>query len=280
MAGTGGHRPDPTLILQDAAASSTQGSRPSQLDRYSIFRPDDFPDDIGQSLLALFVLCDGHASREVGGHAKYNLPRLLLQSKDLRRGDYDQAIQSAIKHEERLLFEEFVNGKQSHFYAGSTLAISRGEIPDAPGLQDGLLSSEPFITRMTLAEHGAYILALTSDGVTDQLEDSEILNRLSDSWGADPRAQRAARILVSEVGHRPRSGNATCIAVFMKGHRCIRPSEEARQMLDRLGANESPSDPDDRGKFTIESADELTLDQGLHEVDKDEARTSRGDKPV
>ncbi|KAH8427352.1 uncharacterized protein LDX57_005065 [Aspergillus melleus] len=98
----------------------------------------------------------------------------------------------------------YKNLATEHTSIGCPESDSR-EIPDAPGVQDGLLSSEPFITRMTLAEHGAYILALTSDGVTDQLEDSEILNRLSDSWDADPRAQRAARILVSEVGHRPRS---------------------------------------------------------------------------
>ncbi|KAH8427353.1 uncharacterized protein LDX57_005066 [Aspergillus melleus] len=56
--------------------------------------------------------------------------------------------------------------------------------------------------------------------------------------------------------------------------------EEARQMLDRLGADESPPDPDDRGKVTIKAAEELNLDQGLHEDDKDEARASQVDKPV
>ncbi|RAH80041.1 hypothetical protein BO86DRAFT_449371 [Aspergillus japonicus CBS 114.51] len=111
-----------SLTLKDAGGSSSQGSRPTQQDQYTILRPDAFESKTDQ--LALFAVYDGHGSSKVAKHARDNLPCFLRHSPDLQTGDYEKAIAEAIRREEEQLLHEFWEGEDKHALAGTTMALA------------------------------------------------------------------------------------------------------------------------------------------------------------
>ncbi|PYH76889.1 hypothetical protein BO82DRAFT_387004 [Aspergillus uvarum CBS 121591] len=110
------------LTLKDAGGSSSQGSRPTQQDQYTILCPDAFESETDQ--LALFAVYDGHGSSKVAKHARDNLPCFLRHSPDLQTGEYEKAIAEAIRREEEQLLHEFWEGEDKHALAGTTLALA------------------------------------------------------------------------------------------------------------------------------------------------------------
>ncbi|OGM40288.1 protein phosphatase 2C family protein [Aspergillus bombycis] len=83
--------------------------------------------------------------------------------------------------------------------------------------QQSLLSSEPYLTRVNLNDGGQHVLILTSDGVTNGLEDEIIVHGLLTCYRSGLNATESAKYIVDEAADVPGSDNATCIAVFIGG---------------------------------------------------------------
>ncbi|RHZ45587.1 PP2C family serine/threonine-protein phosphatase [Aspergillus thermomutatus] len=87
-----------------------------------------------------------------------------------------------------------------------------------PALEQGnFLSTEPSVTRVDLREDRRYILALTTDGVTNVLEDNVIIDEIKKRHEGGLGVQQVADGLVRDVAEGLRRDNATCIVVFLDG---------------------------------------------------------------
>ncbi|KAE8415588.1 phosphatase 2C-like domain-containing protein [Aspergillus pseudocaelatus] len=83
--------------------------------------------------------------------------------------------------------------------------------------QQNLLSNEPYLTRVDLNDGGQHVLILTSDGVTNGLEDEILVHGLLTCYRSGLNATESAKYIVDEAADVPGSDNATCIAVFIGG---------------------------------------------------------------
>ncbi|KAL2788562.1 phosphatase 2C-like domain-containing protein [Aspergillus keveii] len=83
--------------------------------------------------------------------------------------------------------------------------------------RDDFLSIEMSFKRIELKEGKQYVLALTSDGVTNYTEDKAIMGSVSQQLKAGFKAEEVAKHLVDEAASRPCSDNATCILVLLNG---------------------------------------------------------------
>ncbi|KAL5341009.1 phosphatase 2C-like domain-containing protein [Aspergillus crustosus] len=93
-----------------------------------------------------------------------------------------------------------------------TLAIGD---PSKP--KEDFLSTQISSTRVELKKDGQYLLALTSDGITNALQDKNIMHSMSSLFGKGLKANEVAEAIVKESTDRPGSDNATFISVFLKG---------------------------------------------------------------
>ncbi|EAW17407.1 PP2C family serine/threonine-protein phosphatase [Aspergillus fischeri NRRL 181] len=83
--------------------------------------------------------------------------------------------------------------------------------------QGDLLSNRPAISRIELEEDRKYIVILTTDGVTDEMEDRRILDRVVAHWNYGTRAEGVAGKITTEATGGPMSDNATCVCAFIYG---------------------------------------------------------------
>ncbi len=83
--------------------------------------------------------------------------------------------------------------------------------------QGDLLSNQPYLARVPLHKDHRYILVLTTDGVTDELDDKSIMRMLAKLREQGVSADEAAKSVVAEVASRPMSDNATCVCHFIDG---------------------------------------------------------------
>lgn len=88
--------------------------------------------------------------------------------------------------------------------------------------KEDFLSSDPAISQVRLDPTRRYTLLLTSDGVTDTLDDSAIAGRAATLfWESAKGAKGVADEITKESTMQPRSDNATCVAAFFKGSKCL-----------------------------------------------------------
>ncbi|KAF7621303.1 phosphatase 2C-like domain-containing protein [Aspergillus flavus] len=83
--------------------------------------------------------------------------------------------------------------------------------------QWNLLSNEPYLSRVDLNDGSQHVLILTSDGVTNSLEDEIMVHGLLTCYRSGLNATESAKYIVDEAADVPGSDNATCIAVFIGG---------------------------------------------------------------
>ncbi|KAL4737041.1 phosphatase 2C-like domain-containing protein [Aspergillus similis] len=92
--------------------------------------------------------------------------------------------------------------------------------------QDGTQTGtgrEDFITvemsfrRIDLHKEKQYLLALTTDGVTNALDDGKIMNGIVQMFNAGSQADEVARMVVDQASATEYADNATCVAVFLNG---------------------------------------------------------------
>ncbi|KAL3481453.1 phosphatase 2C-like domain-containing protein [Aspergillus californicus] len=79
------------------------------------------------------------------------------------------------------------------------------------------LSIQMSSRRIELEKDKQYILALTTDGVTNYIQDDIAMHSLLRHSNSGMDAEEVAQSLVNEATGRPGSDNATCIAVILNG---------------------------------------------------------------
>ncbi|KAL4996062.1 phosphatase 2C-like domain-containing protein [Aspergillus recurvatus] len=103
------------------------------------------------------------------------------------------------------------------------------KVATAPDAQDTSIQNEngtgkdDFVTvelsfrRIDLHKEKQYVLALTTDGVTNALDDGKIMNGVVQMFNAGCLADEVARTLVDQASATEYADNATCVAVFLNG---------------------------------------------------------------
>ncbi|KAL4877765.1 phosphatase 2C-like domain-containing protein [Aspergillus karnatakaensis] len=87
-----------------------------------------------------------------------------------------------------------------------------------PGKERGdFLSRQLATTRVELKRDAQYLLALTTDGVTNAQRDRVIMHSMAGLFGQGLRANEVSESIVKECVSKPGSDNATLISVFLKG---------------------------------------------------------------
>ncbi|KAL2828112.1 phosphatase 2C-like domain-containing protein [Aspergillus pseudoustus] len=86
-----------------------------------------------------------------------------------------------------------------------------------PEERGSFLSIDMSFKRTELSKEKQYLLCLTTDGVTNYMEDKVIMHSLSHLFKSGLRADEVARSLVDDAASRPGSDNATCIVALLDG---------------------------------------------------------------
>ncbi|KAL5048675.1 hypothetical protein BDW71DRAFT_213375 [Aspergillus fruticulosus] len=91
-------------------------------------------------------------------------------------------------------------------------------IPNGNGTgKDDFVTVEMSFRRIDLHKEKQYVLALTTDGVTNALDDDKIMKGVVQMFNAGCRADEIARALVEQAAATEYADNATCVAVFLNG---------------------------------------------------------------
>lgn len=94
--------------------------------------------------------------------------------------------------------------------------MRRGTTVAPPEERGDILTNEPHIKKVPLEQGHRYVLAVTTDGVTDTADDDAIINRIlqgfSDGMGANEIAEKVA----SMSADHPKSDNATLVTAFLE----------------------------------------------------------------
>ncbi|KAL4762479.1 PP2C family serine/threonine-protein phosphatase [Aspergillus foveolatus] len=83
--------------------------------------------------------------------------------------------------------------------------------------RDDFITVEMSFRRIDLHKEKQYLLALTTDGVTNALDDGEIMNGIAQMFNTGSKADEVARKVVDQAAATEYADNATCVAVFLNG---------------------------------------------------------------
>ncbi|KAL4819692.1 phosphatase 2C-like domain-containing protein [Aspergillus spinulosporus] len=83
--------------------------------------------------------------------------------------------------------------------------------------RDNFITVEMSFRRIDLHKEKQYLLALTTDGVTNVLDDGKIMNGIAQMFNAGSKADEVARTVVDQASSTEYADNATCVAVFLNG---------------------------------------------------------------
>ncbi|KAJ5492626.1 hypothetical protein N7539_001372 [Penicillium diatomitis] len=79
------------------------------------------------------------------------------------------------------------------------------------------VSNEPYTSRRILHAHRRYLLVIVSDGVSDYIDDTVLIQYVMDLSLRGMQATEVAHDVVSRMACRPRSDNASCVIVMLNG---------------------------------------------------------------
>ncbi|KAF7718409.1 Uncharacterized protein PECH_008374 [Penicillium ucsense] len=79
------------------------------------------------------------------------------------------------------------------------------------------VSNEPYTSRRILHAHRRYLLVIVSDGVSDYIDDTVLIQYVMDLSLRGMQATDVAHEVVSRMACRPRSDNASCVIVMLNG---------------------------------------------------------------
>ncbi|KAL4752011.1 hypothetical protein BDW72DRAFT_212290 [Aspergillus terricola var. indicus] len=83
--------------------------------------------------------------------------------------------------------------------------------------RDDFITVEMSFRWIDLHKEKQYLLALTTDGVTNALDDGKIMNGIAQMFNAGKQANEVARTVVDQASSTEYADNATCVAVFLNG---------------------------------------------------------------
>lgn len=94
----------------------------------------------------------------------------------------------------------------------------RASSSSAP-VRGDFVSNEPYTSRRTLQPDGRYLLVIVSDGVSDRIDDTGLIQHVMKMSMQGMRASDIAQEVATSCGSHPRSDNASCIVAMLDGHR-------------------------------------------------------------
>ncbi|KGO77264.1 Protein phosphatase 2C [Penicillium italicum] len=80
------------------------------------------------------------------------------------------------------------------------------------------LSNDPYTSRRTLHTDRRYLLLVVSDGVTDRVDDTNLVQHVMKLSMRGKRATEIAQEIATSSANKPHSDNATCIVAMLDGH--------------------------------------------------------------
>lgn len=86
-----------------------------------------------------------------------------------------------------------------------------------PGSHGDYLSNVPHINSQTLQSDRRYILVVTSDGVSDSIDDTTLIRRVLSLSMRGLRAGDIAQEVANSTASRPGSDNGSCIVALLDG---------------------------------------------------------------
>jgi serine/threonine protein phosphatase PrpC len=93
-------------------------------------------------------------------------------------------------------------------------ASSAGSRPETRG---DFLSNDPYTSRRTLRTDRRYLLLVVSDGVTDRVDDTTLVQHVMKLSMRGKPASEIAQEIATNSASRPHSDNATCIVAMLDG---------------------------------------------------------------
>jgi serine/threonine protein phosphatase PrpC len=85
---------------------------------------------------------------------------------------------------------------------------------ESPG---NILSNDPYSSRRTLHTDRRYLLVVVSDGVTDRVDDSNLVKHVMKSSMRGKKASEIAQEIATNSASQPHSDNASCIIAMLDG---------------------------------------------------------------
>ncbi|CAI7673114.1 unnamed protein product [Penicillium palitans] len=79
------------------------------------------------------------------------------------------------------------------------------------------LSNDPYTSRRTLHTDRRYLLLVVSDGVTDRVDDTNLVQHVMKLSMRGKRANEIAQEIATNSANKPHSDNATCIVAMLDG---------------------------------------------------------------
>lgn len=79
------------------------------------------------------------------------------------------------------------------------------------------LSNDPYTSRRTLHTGRRYLLLVVSDGVTDRVDDTNLVRHVMKLSMRGKRANEIAQEIATSSANNPHSDNATCIVAMLDG---------------------------------------------------------------
>ena len=86
-----------------------------------------------------------------------------------------------------------------------------------PSTRGNFLSNEPYMARFRLAPDRRYALVIESDGISDYLDDTTLMQFVTKLSSRGHRAGRVAQEVATSTTNRRKSDNGSCIVVLLDG---------------------------------------------------------------
>ncbi|KAJ5406576.1 hypothetical protein N7465_007860 [Penicillium sp. CMV-2018d] len=110
-----------------------------------------------------------------------------------------------------LQYKNPVNTLDNSLSDPASSAASRSES------RGNFLSNDPYTSRRTLHTDRRYLLLVVSDGVTDRVDDTTLVQHVMKLSMRGKRANEIAQEIATNSANKPHSDNATCIVAMLDG---------------------------------------------------------------
>lgn len=110
-----------------------------------------------------------------------------------------------------LQYKNPVNTSTANSVPGASASSAKSEA------RGNFLSNDPYTSRRTLHTDRRYLIVVVSDGVTDRVDDDNLVKHVMKLSMRGKRASEIAQEIAANSASRPHSDNASCIVAMLDG---------------------------------------------------------------
>lgn len=100
---------------------------------------------------------------------------------------------------------------------GSPTTQARRASSSSAPVRGDFLSNDPYTSVRTLQSNRRYLLVIVSDGVSDRIDDTALIQHAMKLSMRGMRANDIAQEITSSTASRPKSDNASCVVALLDG---------------------------------------------------------------